>query len=380
MKLTPYPGFASLTISSHFDRITTNIMERLPTELMAEVVRYSDKPTIHSFTIVSSKYREIAQPHLFRHIYIKKMADERLALFVEQLENSNKLALMIKILSIKTPFTPELLRHLFTVVSNLEQLHIKCEVANFLLSSHYLPKLRRLYFLASTQGAFNDVVANFIPYHRVLDDLKVTFRPKHFTSDSATLSLPPLAESVSSGVDRLVTYQGPRSLLHLLTPNSRMKYLISLQQLDEGTLRKLSRAVSGGLSRLIIYDPTDPFKYETLPGPLIPSLFPTLRSIAWLSVDIQSTSVIDQLPHLRWVWFASRHAWKLPGGVEGFVSKIIELSHKERRPLREIGVDVQDMQGARPLSYRYSKASINSRWVLRTGRPMSPSFFGGGRV
>src|SRR5258706_4827554 len=374
MKLTPYPGFASLTISSHFDRITTNIMERLPTELMAEVVRYSDKPTIHSFTIVSSKYREIAQPHLFRHIYIKKMADERLALFVEQMENSNKLALMIKILSIKTPFTPELLRHLFTVVSNLEQLYIKCEVANFLLSSHYLPKLRRVYFLASTQGAFNDVVANFIPYHRVLDDLKVTFRPKHFTSDSATLSLPPLAESVSSGVDRLVTYQGPRSLLHLLTPNSRMKYLVSPQQLDDGTLRKLSSAVSGGLLSLIIYDPTDPSKYDTLPGPLIPSLFPSLRSIAWLSVDSQSTSVIDQLPHLHWVWFAARHARPLLGGVEAFVSKILELSDKKSRPLREIRVDVLDVRGTRPFSHVYSKASINSPWVLEIGGLILPSF------
>ncbi len=349
-------------------------MERLPTELMVEVMRYSDKPTTHSFTIVSSKYREIAQPHLFRRIFIKRIAGERLALFVEQLENSSRLASMIKIIFIQTPFTPELLGHLFTVVSNLEELFMHCEVANFLLSSHYFPKLRRLHFLASRPGDFNDVIANFIPCHRVLDNLKVTFLPKHFTSDSATLCMPPLAESVSSGVDRLVTYQGPRSLLHLLTPNSRMKYLVSPQQLDEGTLRKLSSAVSGGLLSLIIYDPTDPSKYDTLPGPLIPSLFPSLRSIAWLSVDSQSTSVIDQLPHLHWVWFAARHARPLLGGVEAFVSKILELSDKKSRPLREIRVDVLDVRGTRPFSHVYSKASINSPWVLEIGGLILPSF------
>ena len=49
----------------------TDMMERLPTELMVEVVGCSDKPTIHSFTIVSPKYCEIAQPLLFRDITIR---------------------------------------------------------------------------------------------------------------------------------------------------------------------------------------------------------------------------------------------------------------------------------------------------------------------
>jgi len=62
-------------------------MERFPTELMVEVVGYSSKSTIRSFTIVSRKYREIAQPLLFRRIFINKMAEKRLALFVEKLEN-----------------------------------------------------------------------------------------------------------------------------------------------------------------------------------------------------------------------------------------------------------------------------------------------------
>src|SRR5258706_1017168 len=99
-------------------------MERLPTELMVEVVRHSDKPTIHSFTIVSSKYCKIAQPLLFRRITIDKMTTERLANFVEQLENIRKLASMIKILIIRSLFTPELNRPRFTVISNLQELFI----------------------------------------------------------------------------------------------------------------------------------------------------------------------------------------------------------------------------------------------------------------
>ncbi len=262
--------------NSTFDRTTTDMMERLPTELMVEVMRHSEIPTIHSITIVSSKYCEIAQPLLFRRINIDKMTTERLANFVEQLENISKLASMIKILIIRTLFTPELHRRLFAVVSNLEELFMHI---HFRLSPHYFPNLRRLRFWTFRPGDFNDMVTNFIPCHKVLDDLKVIFFPNHFYSDSATPCMPPLTESVSSGADRLVTYQGPRSLLPLLTPNSKMKHLASSQHLDEETLRKLSSAVSVRLLSLIINDPVDLFVAvpETLPGPLIPSLFPTLR-------------------------------------------------------------------------------------------------------
>jgi len=345
-------------------------MERLPTELMAQVVTYSNKSTIHSFTIVSPKYRGIAQPLLFRRISISSMAGKRLALFVERMESSSQFATMIKILIITAPFTTILLRRLFAVVPDLEELSMHCEVANFLLSPHHFPNLRRLHFLASGPEVFNDVVARFISCHKVLDNLEVLFPPKHFTSDSATLSMPPLAESASSGVDCLVTYHGPRGLLHLLTPNSKMKHLTSSQQLDEKTLRKLSSAVSGKLLSLIINDTEDPFKSKTLPSPIIPSLFPTLRSVAWLSVDIQSTSIVDQLPHLRRVWFTSRQAWKLPESVEAFVSKIQELSDRETRPLQEIRVYAPEAR-LRPLTY--SRASINSPWELETGFPIVPS-------
>ena len=334
-------------------------MERLPTELMVEIVGCSDKPTIHSFTILSSKYCEIAQPLLFRDITINLMARERLVLFVEQMEHCIKLASMIKLLSIYTELTPELLRRLFAVVSNLERLFMGHAVANSVLSPHYFPNLRRLHIWPATPEAFYNVVANFIPCHRVLEELKVMY----FTEPYSTRWMPPLTEFVSSGVDRLVTYRGPSGLLPLLTPNSKMKHLISSHQLDEGTLRKLSNDVAGGLLSLIINDLMDRVKSETLPGPLIPSLFPTLQSIAWLSLDIQSTSVIDQLPHLRRAWFTSRHGGQPSVGVEAFVSKILVFSDKKARPLQEIRVFAED---DKPFSRIYSKASSNSPWVLKT--------------
>ena len=346
-----------------FDHTMTDMMERLPTELMAEVVRYSDRSTIHSFAIVSSKYCEIAQPLLFCRIKIHQMEGERLALFVDQMEHGSILASMIKILMIRSDFTPELLRRLFRVVSNLELLFVQPEQANSVLSSHYFPNLRRLHFRAATPGVFSDVVTNFIPRHRVLDHLGVSFPPVDLISDSATLYTHPLTEAVSSGVDRLVTYRGPNSLLSLLTPNSKMKHLISTQQLDEGTLNKLSSDVSGGLLSLIIDDPMDLVKSQTLPGPLIPSLFPTLQSIAWLSLDIQSTSVIDQLPHLRRAWFTSGRDWQASVGVGAFVSQILEFSDKKTRPLQEIRVLAQDEN---PCSLTYSKESSDSPWVLET--------------
>ena len=345
----------------------SDLAERLPTELMVEVMGYSDRPTIHAFTIVSSKYREIAQPLLFHRIYVKSMSYERLPLFVKQMENSSKPASMIKILIIHKPFASKLFQHLFAVVFNLEELFIQHAVdkPGLLLSPYCLPNLRRFHFEASWPEVFNYVVAKFIPCHKVLNDLKVSFIPSSLNSDPATLSMPPLTEAAYIGVNRLVTYYGPSSLLSLLTPHSRMKHLTSSHQLGEGTLRKLSSAVSGGLLSLLINDPMDPARSQTLPGPLIPSLFPNLRSIAWLSVDTNNVSVIDQLPHLRRIWFSTMYTLR-PPSIVAFVSKIQVLSDNKNRPLQEIWVYAR---GGRPFSHKYSKASINSPWVLEADNP-----------
>jgi hypothetical protein len=345
----------------------TDMMEKLPTELMQEVLGCSDKPTIHSFTILSSKYREIARPLLFRHITISVMADKRFALFVEHMQSNNKLALMIKTLIIGRAFTTELLRHLFEMVSNLEELLIQFAVANFMLSPHYFPNLRRLRFPIYNLRLFNDMISNFIPRHEFLTHLKIPFGLGGLTSGPATLSILPLAESESaSSVNRLVTYHGPRDLILLLTPNSRMEHFTSSQQLDEETLRKLSRVVSSRLLSLIIDDPMDVTTSKTLPALLIPSLFPNLRSIAWLSVDWTSAYAIYQLPHLRQIWFRSSHNWWIPDGVQAFITRIMEHSDKNNRPLREIRLYAPDEH---PFSHTYSKTSV---WSHQTGLSVSP--------
>jgi len=345
----------------------TDMMERLPTELMQEVMEYLDKRTIHSFTIVSSKYREIAQPLIFRRISINVMTNERFAHFVGQMQNSNKLALMIKVLIISKPYAIELFRHLFEIISNLEELRIQCPVANSLLSPHYFPNLRRLHFLFCNPGLFNHIITNFIPRHEFLNVLNIPFIPSSSISSRVALSMPPFAESAAtSSVNRLVTYHGPRDLLLLLTPDSSMKHVTSSQQLDEGTLRKLSRVVSRGLLSLIIDDPMDVTTSKTLPASLIPSLFPNLRSIAWLSVDDTTASVIDQLPHLRRVWFRSTHSRQLPESAQVFITGIIELSAKNNRPLREIRLY---SPGGHPFSHPYSKRSV---WSHKEGLPVKP--------
>ena len=358
----------SVAPNPNFDATMTDMMEKLPTELMQEVVGYLDKPTIRSFTIVSSKYCEIAQPLIFRRISINEMADERFALFVEQMENSIKLASMIKILIICRSFTTELLRHLFATVFNLEELFIQFIGANFLLSPHYFPNLRRLHFPVFKPKLFNDLATNFIPYHEFLNVLNIPFFPDSF-SDPSTLSMLPLPESASSSVNHLVTYHGPRDLLLLLTLDSRMKHLTSSQQLDEGALHKLSHVVSRRLRSLIIDDPMDVTTTKTLPALLIPSLFPNLRSIAWLSVDPTSSSCIDQLPHLRRVWLRSTHSRQLPESIQAFITKIQDLSDKKNRPLREIRLYAP---GGRPFSHTYSKPSIQGKWVLQTALPVKP--------
>ena len=97
----------SCRYKSNVDLTIPHIMERLPTEIMVEVLGHSDKSIIHSFTTVSLKYCAIAQPLLFRRICIPRMAYKRSVLFVEEMENSSKLALMIKILSIQNKLIVE---------------------------------------------------------------------------------------------------------------------------------------------------------------------------------------------------------------------------------------------------------------------------------
>jgi hypothetical protein len=378
-------------------------MEKLPTETMLEVLRHLDESTIHSFSIVSSKYCAIAQPLIFRRISVHEMEYRRFVLFVIQMENSSRLALMIKILILYRPFTREALARLFAVVSNLEELLMHFEVDSSSLTPHYFPNLRRLRFQVSRdivprKVIINDLVANFLPRHECLNDLEIHLDPEFPVGEPG---VPLLAESASS-VDRLVKYCGPRALLPLLTPSSKMEHLILSENLDETALHKLSRTVSGGLLTLFVYNPMDSIRIEPLPAPLLPSLFPNLRSIAWLRVynthrspnnqvvdavcaahiscihqitldlqakDALTLSAIDQLPHLRRIWFISNHAQSLPEGVEAFITKIQDVSNKQNRPLHAIYIYA--FLG-NPYSHTYTKASIHSQWVLHTRLPVSP--------
>ena len=369
-------------------------MERLPTETMVEVFQYLDKPTLHSFSIVSSKYCTIVQPLIFRRICVDRTVYQRFVLFIEQMEKSSRFALMIKILIILKASTIKLLPRLFAVVSNVEELFVDFVGANSLLTPHYFPNLRRLHFPVSRKGILKDLVTNFIPCHEYLNDLEIPFVPYDYSDDFGVLHMPPLAESASGWVNRLVTYHGPRGLLSLLTPNSMMKHLTSSQQLDELALHELSRAVSGGLLSLIIDDPMDRTATGTLPTSLLPSLFPNLQSVAWLSLHITNPgaldqiadtvgaahiyclrgltlkfkdknaltlSTIDQLPHLRRIWFSSNHTRALPKGVAAFVTEIQEVSDKKNRPLHAIYIYAS---AGFPVSHVYTKASIHSRWLL----------------
>ena len=244
----------------------------------------------------------------------------------------------------------------------MEELRIQCPVASSQLHSHYFPKLRRLHIYNPV--FFHDIITIFIPRHELLNDLKIPFVLDSYISDLVILSmLPPAKSAAATSVNRLVTYHGPRNLLLLLTPNSSMKHFISSHQLDEGTLHKLS-LVSRGLLSLIIDDRMDQTHYKTLPASLIPSLFPNLRSIAWLSVEDTSVSVIDQLPHLRLIWFRSTHYGGLPESVQAFITTIMEFSAKNNRPLREICLYAPD---GNPFSHTYSKRST---WLHEEGLPV----------
>ena len=219
------------------------------------------------------------------------MTYKRFVLFVEEMEKCSKLALMIKILSIDDNLMVELLPRLFAVVSNLEELLIYFGVTSPFLTQHYFPNLRRLRFPVSKKRLINDLVADFVPRHKRLSELEVMLYQNDYNS---TLYMPPLAKSASGWVNRLVTYHGPRGLLALLTPASEMRHLCSSQQLDEEALHELSRTVSRGLRTLIISDPMDRKATKTLPDTLLPSLFPNLRSVAWLSIHITNPGALDQ--------------------------------------------------------------------------------------
>jgi hypothetical protein len=269
-------------------------MERLPTETMVEVLGHLDEVTIHSFTIVSSKYCAIAQPLIFRRISINRREYKRFVLFVKEMEKSTKLALMIKVLIIRRIFSMDPLPCLFAAVSSLEELFIGLLITNSLLKLHYFPNLRWLQLMVSKKTLINDLVANFMPHHECLTDLEIEYYPDKPSKNSEVFHMPPLPESASGWVNRLVKYRGPPDLLPLLAQNSNLKHLISSQQPNEVALRKLSRAVSGRLLTLITRDQADWSVTRTLHAPLLPSLFPNLRSIAWFSTHITNPGASDQ--------------------------------------------------------------------------------------
>jgi len=129
--------------------------------------------------------------------------------------------------------------------------------------------------------------------------------------------------------------------------------------------------VSRGLLSLHVGEPWN--THITLSIPLLPSLFPYLQSIAWLKVHATQTglytrteekddltvSIIDQLPHLRRIWFVSSHSWGFPANVEDFITKIQEVSNKGDRPLHAIYVYALFEHFANAISHTYTKASTH---------------------
>lgn len=269
-------------------------MDSLPTETILHIISFLSGIDLKHLSLVSTSYTPLAQRVLFKTIRILvemgKIRSGNFVDFVNLVVQRPRIGLMIKRLDIGARFDKCV--HYQPLVQLLEQVHDLRELlchSNASLPSipfrpHQFPRLHRIQW--PLQGTGTDILHTLLPYSPVIE-LSLSSCPAHLQSKVAFAAL--LALSPSKWVNNLVRYTGTSYLIEGLSKEAKLLHFCSRNSLSEESLRGLAskRLLSLHVS-IEMYCRS--FEEQHIPPSLLPSLFPNLQSVVWLTV--QSSSAV----------------------------------------------------------------------------------------
>jgi hypothetical protein len=272
----------------------SKIERQIPTEILLDIFLYIPRSDLSALTLTCSHFFAITQPLLFQRVWVLRWGTERTIPFVDAMERHPRLAQMIRVLNLGQCFSSRsfgLVRRFLSVATRADELfvagHTYGMTGAFL---EYPPELlcniRRIRCCVDS----NEFFAKLIPSLPSIRSLQVDYIGRG-VAESASLALP-LAGPAQRTLDGLLKYSGPSFILQSLSSDSRVRHITSLDALTTPLLRHLGQIVGDQLETLQVQQEKSGrfcvYDHHCLPPSLLPSLFPNLQSVAWLSVSLAS--------------------------------------------------------------------------------------------
>ena len=271
----------------------SKIETQVPTEILLDIFLYIPRSELSVLALTCSLFFTVAQPLLFQRVSVLKWGTERTIPFVDTMERHPRLAQMIRVLSLGQCFSSRsfgLVKRLLSVTTRVDELliagHTYGMTSAFL---EYPPELfcniRRIRCCVDSDEFFT----KFIQSLPSLRCLQVDYVGRG-VAESANFVLP-LQGCAKQVLDQQVKYAGPSFVLQSLSSDSHIRHITSLEPVTMPLLRHLGQVVGNRLESLHFQQETSGrfhiYDHHCLPHTLLPSLFPNLQSVAWLSITLQ---------------------------------------------------------------------------------------------
>jgi hypothetical protein len=280
--------------------IPTTTMERLPIELVTQILSYIPKEELKVIGFISSKYRSLVIPFLFRRIrpWPRKTTRQGISDLIACLQNNHHLSSVVRALDAEgIRDSAEDLQRIMEITARWGELALP--------ASNWLPiavfgentksRLRRLRCTGYVGSEFPRLL-EILP---ACTNLLVLEIPQ--IGDKRFESLDPAGLVAAKWVNRLEKYTGPLYPLNYLRSGTPLYHLETTTKVPLPMLQKLGQLLGQQLLALHVHltvDPHDNMSYSWInylsPSP-IPSLFPNLQYVAWFMVKSELWFVPDDI-------------------------------------------------------------------------------------
>jgi len=279
-------------------------MERLPTELVIHILSYASNKQLKIIGFLSSEYRSLVIPLLFRHICPWSLPARTRDIdgLITCLQNNIRLSSAVRVLDaqhvIGSQHPVEELRRIMEVTTRWEELvlHMDDPRPLAVLDDNTKFQLRRLQCILchwSTGIRFYHLLLDILPTCTNLVEIWVPGMKEEMIK-----AMDPAGLATATWVNRLQKYRGlpyPLNYLHNSTP---LYHLTCTTGIPSPLLQRLGGRV--GQQLLYLHSPLCETGIRLigntyLPPSLIPSLFPNLRHVAWFWIMSQPGSIPGDL-------------------------------------------------------------------------------------
>ena len=273
-------------------------MERLPTEMIIQVLSYMSKEDLKVISFISSEYRSLVLPFLFHSIRLWSWVAviQGLPRLITCLQNNVELSSAVRVLDLEgirsTQNLSEDLRRLMEITAQWEELILPMgnDLPLAVFDDTVKSQLRRLRCVGHMDVTFRQLLVDILPSCTNLVDLYIPDLEDDWfkTSD-------PAGSATATWMNRLRKYRGPSFPLGYLRGGAPLNPLTSTTPVSPLMLQRLGRLVGQRLVALYVDIYWTGVLILTvanyLPPSTIPSSFPNLQYVGWFPVMSQRESV-----------------------------------------------------------------------------------------